>query len=297
MDFKALTLFFGTVLVICLMDRANGNRLLKILKSQVNQMKSNFERDIGELKYDVLDLSADVEIERRRINEIDRQLNDLILEKGERGSKRPYIPLEVQKIHEKFKELNERLGKETSERKSLEETVKFLKDKCGLVDSHQSLLDSQQNTINELKESTTKLTEEADIHQKVVVPDKVSQNDKNELNRLSNSIRAAFNVEKTFLRNFTQTFNEEYERERLAINQNLEKLAEDTNKSVEEIRVDLTVKLENAVQNTENSRHNIEILDSKIIFIENEIVENKDLLQQVQKTKTDWEYIVSGNGD
>ena len=86
MDIKTLTYFFGTVLIICLVIQTNSNRLLKILKSQVNQMKSNFERDVGEFTYEVLDLSADVEIERQRINQIDKRLNDSTLEKGETGS-------------------------------------------------------------------------------------------------------------------------------------------------------------------------------------------------------------------
>ena len=116
---------------------------------------------------------------------------------------------------EKVNELNERLDKESSERKSLEETVKLLKDKCGLVDSHYVRLNSQQKSIDELKESIAKLEEEADSYQKIVVTDEMSQNDKNELNQLSNSIRMAFNVEKAFTRSFTKTFNEEYERERI----------------------------------------------------------------------------------
>ena len=39
---------------------------------------------------------------------------------------------------------------------------------------------------------------------------------------------------------------------------------ENTNKSIEEIRVNLTVKLDNAVQNIENARHNTESLDLRM---------------------------------
>ena len=297
MDFKTLTYFFATVLIICLVSRANGNRLLKILKSQVNQMKSNFDRDISELKYEVLDLSADVEIERQRINEIDKRLNDSIEERGETGSKRPYIPVEMHNLLEKVNELNERLDKESSKRKSLEETVKLLKNKCGLVDSHYVRLNSQQKSIDELKESIAKLEEKADSYQKIAVTDEMSQNDKNELKRLSNSIKMAFNVEKRFIRNFTQTFNEEYERERLSINPTLEKLVENTNTSIEEIRVNLTVKLDNAVQNIENARHNTESIDLRMSFIEDEIDAKIGALQRIQKTKADWKDIVNGNGN
>ena len=61
-------------------------------------MKSSFERDISDLEYEVLDLSADVEIERLRITEIDKRLNDSILENGNIGCNTQTIPVEMHDV-------------------------------------------------------------------------------------------------------------------------------------------------------------------------------------------------------
>ena len=41
-------------------------------------MKSTFRRELDELKFDVLDLSTELELERHRTNELEKQLNETL---------------------------------------------------------------------------------------------------------------------------------------------------------------------------------------------------------------------------
>ena len=192
-------------------------------------------------------------------------------------------------------EINDRLDQESRKRQALEEGVELLKDKCGLGDSHHAFPNSDKNSIDELRERIAKLEKEVESPLKDVSRDESFKNDKDELNRLSDSIKMAFKSEKTFLRNFTKNMTEIYKRGLLSMNQKLEILDENTNVSVEEIRIDLNMKLDNVAQDIEYARYDIESLDLKINFIEDKVGPNSDLLEELQKTKIDWKDKVHRN--
>ena len=282
---------------VCVIIGVDGNRLLKILKAQMNQMKSNFERDINELKYDVLDLSADIEKERQKIKEIDKRLNESNLENRDTGSKTQNIPVEMYDLVRKFNELNERLDKESMKRQSLEEHIALLKDKCGLGDSSHNLPRADKIIIDELKERIDKLEKEAQIHLKEDTRNEIFKNNyQNKLNRLSETIKLAFKSEKTAVRNFTDNFTQEL----LSLNRKFEILQESVNKSVDEIGIDIHEKLDNVVQHNERARYDIakydiETLDLKLTFIEDKMASNAHVLKELQATKVDWKDIVNRN--
>ena len=55
-----------------------ANRMLRNLNSKLNLMKTTFQRDIDELKYNVLDLSTELELERHRTSDLERLLNETL---------------------------------------------------------------------------------------------------------------------------------------------------------------------------------------------------------------------------
>ena len=54
------------------------NPVLRKLNSKINLIKSGFQREIDDLKYNILDLSTELDIERYRNDELERKLNETL---------------------------------------------------------------------------------------------------------------------------------------------------------------------------------------------------------------------------
>ena len=55
-----------------------ANPTLRKLNSKINLIRTGFQREIDELKYNVLDLSTELDIERHRNDELERKLNETL---------------------------------------------------------------------------------------------------------------------------------------------------------------------------------------------------------------------------
>lgn len=235
-------------LVADFINFAVAKRMLQKLNSKLNLIKTTFERDIDELKYNVLDLSTELELERYRTSELEKLLNET-LRKGYElpqpgdGTVGPQDNAVIKKLNEKLdeqekqlKQISQELKGEKAKRLTLETTVGSLKDQCEQVHTQESQIMAQQTTINEMKESLTNVTRlVSDVEGCTYSTENETDKIRTSVDLFTSSMKLAFKAEKSSLRKLSNSMKNDTKLTEL-VQREIQALAADTNISLEAVK-------------------------------------------------------------
>lgn len=265
------------------------NPVLRKLNSKINLIKSGFQREIDDLKYNILDLSTELDIERYRNDELERKLNEtlrkitVVAGDGLQGSQNAERTENLEakmnsqeeqiklKQQEKITQLDLELREEKEKRVALEIIVESIRDKCDVIDNHGDLL-------NEMKENLTNIAKVNRELEKTIDSSETLLDKTNEIrysmNQFATSLRSAFNAEKRFVRNLTRGLKSDIKRES-------KEIKNDINAVLSAMESDIS-NLRSNVSEIRKSSKDLEELDNRMSSMANMVDELSSDVAQTQ---------------